>query len=295
MQYHFRHIVLVIGAANVLWSQNPSKENVEFEYGVMPNVGETNIEKYTLNLNLGKKFTKVGTIGFGVSYNAYDFMFNNASNVLDASAYENIHDLKLGVEYRYDINTSWSANLMFSPTISSSLSESISEEDLILSSWATLSKSWGNKNKQASLAFGVGYGPYFGKPQVIPIISFRKKINERWDYTLEVPRVNLSYRINERHEISSEGIFKGLFGNVSSEVDVPEVGSLQNTKLQYNSLDIGLKYKYRIQPNWTTVIKLGYSPWNQLTIFDEKNNKIYDFEASSSLFISMGLNYNLNK
>ncbi|MEW7291304.1 DUF6268 family outer membrane beta-barrel protein [Aquimarina sp. 2304DJ70-9] len=295
MQYHFRHIVLVIGAANVLWSQNPSKEIVGFEYGLMPNVGETSVEKYTVNFNFDKRLNESQTIGFGVSYNAYDFMFNTASIGLDASAYENIHDIRLRIHYKYAITASWSANLMFSPTISSSLSESLSEEDLILSSMATLSKSWGDKNKQASLAFGVGYGPYFGKPQVIPVILFRKKINARWSYILGVPRAMISYHRDDRHKVSAEANINGFFGNVSSGVDFPELGSLQNTKLQYNSLDMALKYKYRIQPNWTTVIKMGYSLWNQLKILDNGNNEIYDFGASSSPFISMGLKYNLNK
>ncbi|GAA4276377.1 DUF6268 family outer membrane beta-barrel protein [Aquimarina mytili] len=295
MQYHFRHIVLVIGAANVLWSQNPSKEIVGFEYGLIPNLGETSVEKYTVNFNLGKRLNKSQTIGFGVSYNAYNFMFNSTSNGFDASAYENIHDIMLKVYYKYAITTSWSANLMFSPTISSSLSESLSGEDLILSSIATLSKSWRNGDKRSLLVFGIGYGASLGKPQFIPVISFRKKINARWSYILGAPQTMISYHSNERHKISAEASINGFFGNVSSGVDFPEIGSLQNTKLQYNSLDMALQYKYRIQPNWTTIIKMGYSPWNQLKILDNGNNEIYDFGASSSLFISMGLKYNLNK
>ncbi len=295
MPCHFRHIVLVFGAANVLWSQNPGKEIAGFEYSVIPDIGETSIEKYSMNLNLDKKIDEKGVIGFGVSYDYYNFMFDNSSLDLDATAYERIHNIKASIFYKHFINTSWSANLVLSPSLSSSFDTSIDNEDFIINSSVTLSKSWTNRDKEALLTFGVDFGTTFGKPQLIPVISFKKNRAAKWSYALGFPQTRVHYTFDVRHRISADAGFNGLFGNVSSTVDFLGIGSLHDTKLQYNSMDTSLEYNYRIQPNWTTLIKVGYSPWNQLKILDKENNELYDITANGSMFISMGLKFNLNK
>ncbi|GAA4274507.1 DUF6268 family outer membrane beta-barrel protein [Aquimarina gracilis] len=295
MQRHFNFIILVFGTVNIIWSQNPNNELAGFEYITVPDLGDASVEKYSLSFNLGKKFKKRAVLGLGIFYDYHEFTYTNASLNFDTGPYVDFHTIKTKLFFKYFIDTSWSANVMFAPLLSSNFEESISSEDVILSSAITLSKSWKTKAGSALLTFGVGYGPAFGKPQLIPVVSFKSKIDETWSYSLGSPKTTINYRINPRHSVSAVVGFNGLFGNVSSTTNIPEIGLIDNTKLQYNSLDTGINYLYRIQPNWTTIVKLGYSPWNQLKILDNENNEIYDFEPNGSVFISMGLKYNLNK
>ncbi len=295
MQRHFNFIILMLGTIHTICGQNPNMEIGGFEYSIIPDLGDTSVEKYTLNLNLGKRFKKRGTFGVGVSYNYYDFMFNNASLDFDAHSYENIHTIRARFFFKYFINTTWSANVMFAPIVSSNFEGGLSHEDVIISSAVTLSKSWSNEKTSSLFTFGIGYGIALGEPQLIPIVSFRKKVNETWSYFLGIPRTKLNYHFDQRHTLSTEASLNGLFSNISSSINFQELGSFTDTKLQYNSLDTSLNYVYQIQPNWTTVVKIGYSPWNQLKILDNENNEIYDFEPDSSLFISIGLKFNLNK
>ncbi|WP_282079322.1 DUF6268 family outer membrane beta-barrel protein [Aquimarina algiphila] len=294
MQRCLKYIVLVFGVGNVLWAQNPDMEVAGFEYTVIPGLGEVGIEKYTANLNFGKKFNK-SVLGFGASYDSYNFMFNNAAIDFDTQSYETIHTIKTRLFYRYSINNSWFATVLFSPSLSSNLEGSLSSEDLIMSSAATVSKSWDNETKSSVLTFGISFGTAFGKPQFIPVISYQKMINTQWSYNLGIPRTKLNYSFDLRHKVSISASFKGLFGNISSTMNFKDLGNLTDTKLQYNALDTSVEYNYRIQPNWTTVIRIGYSPWNQLKILDKENKEIYDFEIDNTVFISMGLKFNLNK
>lgn len=285
---------MIFGTVGVMWGQSPSMEIAGFEYSIIPSVGETSIEKYTARLNFGKKFTK-GMLGFGVSYDNYNFLYNNASIGIDAEPYKDMHSVKARLFYKHFINDSWSANIMFSPGLSSNFEGSLSSEDLQINSAATVSKSWKNDNKSSLLTFGVGYGTAFGEPRIIPVVSFRKTINAKWSYGLGVPRTHVNYQLNSRHKFSAAASFSGFFGNASSTVDFMDIGSLNDTKLQYNALNTSIEHNFKIMPNWTTVIRLGYSPWNELKVLDNENNKIYDFEADSSISITMGLKFNLNK
>ncbi len=295
MQRHFNYFILVFGTMNIMYAQNPNMEIAGFEYSLIPDLGGLSVEKYSMNLNFGKRSKKRAMIGFGVSYDYYDFIFNNASLDFNIESYEKIHNVKTRMFFKYFISSTWSANLLFAPSLSSNLKGSLSNEDFILNSMVTLSKKWQNEKKMSLLNFGVGYGTSFGKPQFIPVVSFQKEIDANWSYSLGVPRTKINYQFYSRHTISGTASFNGLFGNASSVVDFQNSQTLTDTKLQYNSLDTSLDYVYRIQPNWTTVIKIGYSPWNQLKILDDENNEIYDFETNGSIFVSMGLKFNLNK
>ncbi len=286
---------MLSGIANTLWSQNPQGEIGGFEYSVVPDIGDTQIEKYATNLNFG---TKLGTgmVGLGVSYTLYDFFYKKDSFVdFNLAPYERIHNIRLRIFYRYMINESWSGNILFSPIISSNLTGSLSNEDLIINSILSVSKKWGNEENLSVLTFGLGFGTPFGEPQFFPAISFRKKINSSWSYILGIPETSINYTYRERHVFSGKATFEGLFGNVSSSIALPDSSLQTNTKLQYNSLNTGFQYNYRIQPNWTTTISLGYAPWNQLKILDNNNNELYDIGSDSSFYISMGLKFNLNK
>ena len=279
----------------IIWGQNPQGEIGGFEYSVIPDIGDTQVEKYATSINFGTKLGK-GVAGFGISYTFYDFLYKKDSFIdFNLAPYQNIHNIRFRMFYRYMINESWSGNIMFSPVISSNLEGNLSNDDLIISSILSVSKRWGNDDTFSVLTFGLGFGTPFGEPQFFPAISFRKKINANWSYVLGIPETRVNYTYRERHTFSGKATFNGLFGNASSSVLLPD-GSIQtNTKLQYNSLNTGFQYNYRIQPNWTTTISLGYAPWNQLKILDNNNDELYDIASDSSFYISMGLKFNLNK
>nr|WP_246615739.1 DUF6268 family outer membrane beta-barrel protein [Aquimarina litoralis] len=265
------------------------------EYGIIPNVGDTQIEKYAFNLNFGSQLGK-NVFGFGFSYTLYDFLFKKDSFIdLDLTDYEKIQDIQLRLFYRYKINDSWSGNIIFSPSLSSNFKGNISGNDLLINSIVSISKRWGNYKKQAILRFGLSFGTGLGRPQLLPAISFRKTINQNWSYSIGIPETGIDYNFRERNTISIKATFDSLYGNASSSVTFPDSGSLTNTKLLYTSLNTGFQYNYRIQPNWTATINLGYTPWNQLRILDGDNNELYDIGSESSGYISMGLKFNLNK
>ncbi len=295
MKFYPVLIIAFLGIGNILFGQIPRGEIGSFEYSVIPEVGDTQIETYKTNLNFG---TKIGNsmLLFGLSYSFYDFFYKKDSLIdFDLSPYEKIHIVQLRFLYRYKISDSWFGNIMFSPSLSSNFKGTISKNDLIINTIATVSKKWGDDVNFSILTFGAGFGTPFGEPQVFPAISFRKKINKNWIYSLGIPETAVNYIHKERHTFSAKANFNGVFANSSSPTTLPDTSMQTNTKLQYNSLNTGFQYNYRIQPNWTTTINIGYSPWNRLRVLDSNNDELFDIGASSSFYISMGLKFNLNK
>ncbi|MDY8136140.1 DUF6268 family outer membrane beta-barrel protein [Aquimarina sp. 2201CG5-10] len=292
MRSYIITMFLTVGITHIVWSQAPDREPFGIEYTMVPDIGDVSMQQYNAQAAIGKRLGK-GMIGFGVNYTHSNFTFNNATTNFDTSSYETFHTIRGNLFYRRALGNSWSGNLVVSPVLSSNFESGISSEDFFINAIASVSKRWRKDESLATLTMGLGYGTMLGKPRFIPVISYRKKINDQWSYGLGAPKTNVQYQLNPKNEFVAFAGFNGLFANNSSSVTFSNTESLTDTKIQYNSLNLGLEHHFKIQPNWTTLIRLGYSPWNQLRILDNDFNEVYEFETNGSLFISMGLRFNL--
>ncbi|MGB5817948.1 MAG: DUF6268 family outer membrane beta-barrel protein [Saonia sp.] len=277
------------------WCQMPDPGELgRFEYSMVPSLGDTDLRQYGMHLTGGKKL-KSGMVGLGLSYTKHEFSFFNTFQTFDESLYENIHTVRASFFYRRILNDSWSMNIGATPTLSGNFKNNVSSDDLVFNVRAMVSKKWKSETGFSVLSFGIGYGTFFGEPQILPAFSFRKIVNRTWSYFLGIPTTGVNYNFNERHSIRARGAFSGLYANNSATTPFEGIGNLTNTKIRYNGADLGLEHHYRIQPNFTTVIRMGYLLGNRLEILDEANDLLYDFEPNGSAYVSIGLKFNINK
>lgn len=277
------------------WSQiQEPLELGRFEYSILPDLGDTDLRRYSLNVTGGKQI-KSGSIGLGLAYSLNDFTFFNASRTFDKSLYGEIHTISTNIFYKHNVNSSWSLNISVAPTLSSNFKNGLNNEDFVFNTSVTASKRWETDSGFSVLSFGILYGTILGEPQFLPAVSFRKIVNEKWGYHLGIPLTGVHYTIDERHSFLARASFSGLYGNNSENTTFMGIGDFTNTKLSYRGVDLGLEHNYRIQPNLTTVIRIGYVLADRLEVLDEDNNLLYDFEPNNSVYLTMGLKFNLNK
>ncbi|MEL6811837.1 MAG: DUF6268 family outer membrane beta-barrel protein [Bacteroidota bacterium] len=269
-------------------------ELASFNYGLVPDLGTTQIENYTVGLGFGIPMKK-GVIGSSIRYDYYHFRFNERVNPFDISDFEKMHSIGLSAFYLHPLSSTCNLMISAGPALMSNFQNGITSDDLILSGRAVAIKRWGGQEKNAALMFGAAYGILFGAPNVFPIISFRKKVNDRWSYSLGLPQTGATYRINERNQVSILISPDSYFGNNSSEVSLDNFETLSTTKLQYLSVRTGLEHRYQLQPNITIVTKAGLVPFGDLEVRDVNNNVLYEFETDSSPYISTGLSFNINR
>ncbi|WP_344925472.1 DUF6268 family outer membrane beta-barrel protein [Aquimarina addita] len=285
---------MIFSTVNIGLGQDVGQELFGFDYSTIQGIGDTSIEKYSIDTYLDTDYKKTN-IGFGFIYDNYNFLFTNAPFYTGSELYTDLHTIGAKLSYTYLVNDTWSANLFVLPMISSDLEQKITNEDIVINAKATVTKKWGSGMNSSSLLLGIGYDTTFGVPQLIPLISYQKRINLQWEYILGFPETYINFHHNTRHIISAATAITGLYGNLSSPFYDEDIRMISNTKLTYKTAATSLEYKYRIQPHWTTVVKAGYSFYNELAILDKDHTTIYDFNTDSSFFITMGLKFNLNK
>ncbi len=233
-------------------------------------------------------------VGFGLSYSKYDFSFFNTPDASAFSSFEQMHALRPTLLIGKKLDSNWTLNAAFSPVISSNFKNGIKREDILAGGRLTVSKRWKSQNGFALFTFGLAYGTLLGEPQIIPLLSFTKKINSSFSYFLGIPATGVKYHINERHSFKLRAAVSGLYANNAQEISFNGFEEVTNTKLLYNALDVALEHRYRIQPNLTTVARLGFVPTSQLEIRGPGQELIYDFLPKSTAYFTMGLSFNLN-
>ncbi len=259
------------------------------EYGVFPELGNTEVNYFGANFNFGKPIGK-GVLGLGLRYQNFDFSFDEATNQLDFSSYENAHAIRFNLFYRLRLKNSWSVLASLGPSLMSNFEGGINSEDFVANAILLLSKRWGDQKRNSSLSFGVFYGTQFGEPTIFPALSFRQQLNEKWSYSIGLPVTGISYQINERSRISFRAQPQGIFANNSSEVMVNN-DLLTNTKLQFNGFGLGLVYRHRLAKFLVVEANGGFLPVSNLKILDTDNEEIYDFDPGSGAYFNLGLRF----
>ncbi|WP_425235618.1 DUF6268 family outer membrane beta-barrel protein [Ulvibacterium sp.] len=286
--------MIITAHRNPIYCQEPQNHfEGLFEYGLIPSLGDTNLEKYVFSLNAIKNLNS-GKLQLGLDYLAHTFSFYNSSAAIGTDSYDKTHTIQPEIGYYQNLGSNWAISVSLDPTLSSNFKNGPSSEDFIFNWSASFSKKWENGDFPLSLALGLGRGTFFGEPTLFPLLSLEGKIADKWKYILGFPYTEVTYIINEKHSLSSKAIMSGIYANNSETVSVNGLENLEHTKLAYSGIDLGLEYNYYMSSGFITIVRAGFSMANSLEIMDSEDNPILDLGADSSPYIVMGLKYSLN-
>ncbi|WP_299529806.1 DUF6268 family outer membrane beta-barrel protein [Ulvibacterium sp.] len=275
--------------------QNPGEvELAGIDYGYLPDLGGTEIHNYNINLNLAKPVGK-SIIGLGLTYRYFDFTFDESTNILDLSTYENMHVIRTNLLFVRPLRKDWTLLVSAGPTLMSNFANGVSSEDIVVNALGAVNKRWGDFERNTVLMLGVLYGTQFGEPRVLPALLLRQKLNRHWSYSFGLPITGINYRINDRHRISALVSPEGLFGNNSNAIAVDGNRILTDTKIQFNGINARLLYRYRFTKNLAFVAEGGFLPAATLRIVDNDNNEIFDLEPGSGTYFKFGIRFALKR
>jgi len=211
---------------------------------------------------------------------------------LVTDAFEEVHFLTGGVFYRYDFQKRWNLGITFSPVISSTLDTGLSGADFQYGGNAFIQKSWVTNDKVTALKLGVGYGSVLGRPNFYPILSFMTTFNEM-SFELGFPESSITYDITTRHNLRLDAKYMGSYANISNGLPIGQE-VYENSKLEYDAIAVSIEHKYRLQPNFTSVLRIGYLLDNNLQLLSESEQQLNEFSTTESIYFSMGLILNFN-
>ncbi|MET1260628.1 DUF6268 family outer membrane beta-barrel protein [Flagellimonas sp. DF-77] len=263
---------------------------IKLDYGIMPDIGDTEITTYGLQLNFGKPLKK-GALAFSLGYRHYDFDFNRSTNTIDLEPFEAMEVVRANVSWIGELGTSTRFVLSAGTALMSNLEDGLSSDDFVFNALAGIIKQWPNSR----LLVGVAYGTQFGEPTLLPAISFSQTLGPKWQYSIGLPQTGISFRPNDRSWLALLASPQGIYGNNSGTIRAEGNQVLTNSKIQFNGLNTRLFYQYRFTEQLAFFIEGGMLPISVLRISDSEGNELLDLEPNNGAYANIGLKLVLSK
>lgn len=235
---------------------------------------------------------KNGFLRNSVNFNYFKTNFEDDIS-FNTTDLEQVYGINYGLMYTHNLSDKWGLNLRGGVSLTSNLTDKISGDDLQFIGGVTAVKRGGTFDKPSKFVFGLGYATITGKPRVIPLVSFTKRINDKFSYGIGFPRTYALYKVNEKSTLKGMLWMNGYYSNLSDPVDIGY--NVDAEKSSFSAIALGLDYSYRLNKLWSIVFKGGYSLKSKYDLLDSENEIIYNFDSSAKPYFSTGVKINLNR
>ncbi|WP_423818016.1 DUF6268 family outer membrane beta-barrel protein [Salinimicrobium sp. TIG7-5_MAKvit] len=284
-------LILFFGFGATTYGQF-QETGVEGNYNLYPagssDVGLNSIDvKGRFLLNFGKLKLQNET-----SFENYNFSypFETTFNTEDIENYKIFGNrIHLG----YSVSGNWDVHSYFKISLASNFQSGITSEDFLYTGGAYILKKGGSVANPSYFKIGAGYETYFGKPQIYPLVSYYKRLNEEFTAEIGFPKTEIFFTPNEKYSLSAKLDFTGTYLNLGE----PLQPNLQYTaeKTGLSSTVLSINYNYVLDDAWSFNIGGGYLLNSKYRLLDKNNNEVLQFEIAPRPIFSTGIKLNLEK
>ena len=279
-------IVLLLIGVNITYAQEVDGIYLNSEF--LPGTDVTGVTKLEAGLDFPLLNTSKEKLTFGGKIQSISYDFVDLDVPFETDEIESFKSFSFKLAYQRSLSENWALKLIAESQVSSNFDDNeIKSNDIFFNAMATLQKY--NTKNNTLLTFGAAYDIKYGLYYPIPVVSYTKRIDESWAYKIGFPDARVKYSISENHDFEGFATLNGFTGNINDGVDVHKIE--YNGTLRQTSYLLGLGYNISFLKNFKASLSGGYSLYNKLQIQDYNNDEVYDFDASNSFYLNLGVKY----
>ncbi len=293
--YHLK-IKFFIIACSVLFLQNTFAQLTDLarvEYSFIPkSKSEDQYTRLRFALNYPIKTKEDCYIVVGAEYNSI-FLNLEDDYPFDVENLDLVHIVDLNLGYTFKAKKNWRVAFNFNPRIASTLTQSITGDDFFLNGGVFFIKDekWNtNLKRPYSLILGLTYNATTGIPFPLPFINYSRDIDDKWGFSLGVPKSSLKYYINSKNSLQIFGSLDGYFANVQERF------TIDNQSVDRVSLSVlvgGLGYDYKFTKHLVWYLYSGYTFRLNNVLRDEKRNEVFKLDDLNAFYLRTGLKFKI--
>ncbi|CAL65492.1 conserved hypothetical protein, secreted [Christiangramia forsetii KT0803] len=145
------------------------------------------------------------------------------------------------------------------------------------------------------LILGLQYSTTTGFPFPLPIVNYYKRWDENWSFMAGIPKSNLKYYFNDKHEVQLFATLDGFFSNIQKNFDAtPEVQN--NPVAESMSMTIllsGLGYEFKLTDHLKFYLYGGHTIINDIRFRDADKNDVYTINDTNTFYARSGLKFTI--
>jgi hypothetical protein len=211
----------------------------------------------------------------------------------NTNALQRLHVIDLSLGYTFKCKNYWRLGLKINPRIASTLTRSLTSDDLFLNGGVFAIKDRTEATdikKPYRLILGLTYNTTAGVPFPLPFVSYYRRVNDKWSYSAGVPKSNLKYFFSESSILQVFAGLDGYFANIQQPM-------LVNDRF-VNSISLsvavgGLGYEYCFTKHLVAYSYIGYTFRLNNVLRNENRDEVFKLDDLNAFYLRTGLKFKI--
>ncbi|RAJ13202.1 DUF6268 family outer membrane beta-barrel protein [Olleya aquimaris] len=203
----------------------------------------------------------------------------------------NIIDFNIG--YTFKLNQHWRTGVRLTPRIASTLTDKITKEDVYLNGGVFFIKDRRDATdikRPYRIILGLTYNTTTGIPFPLPFVSYFREVNEKWSFSLGVPKSNLKYTLGPKSSVQTFVGLDGYFAHLQKPTSV--LGrQVDNVSLSIAIAGLGYEYDFTKHLVWYNYI--GYTLRMNNVLRNKDREDIYTLDNVNAFYLRTGIKFKI--
>lgn len=280
----------------LLWMsqmQSQLTDLARLEYSFIPkNSSNDEYARVRLLLNYPFELKEDTYLVLGAEYNRV-FLNLRDDYPFDTELVERIHVVDFNIAYTFKMSKDWRFGAKLTPRLASTLTDQITSDDLFLNAAVFFVK---DRTKSTSLKrpyrliVGLTYNTTVGLPFPLPLVSYYRRINEKWTFSAGVPKSNIRYFFNPKNNLQAFAALDGYFAHLQRPTSV-NGRSVDNISLSVAVLGFG--YEYLFTKNLVFYIYNGYTLRLNNVLRNDNRDNIFTLDNLNTYYLRTGIKFKI--
>ena len=204
-----------------------------------------------------------------------------------------LHVIDFSLGYTFKTSENWRLGLKITPRIASTLTSKLTSDDMFLNGGVFAIKDRTDAkdiDKPYRLVVGLTYNSTTGVPFPLPFVSYFRRVNEKWSYSIGVPKSNVKYFFSEKSILQTFAGLDGYFANIQNPITV-------NQQVADNiSLSVaigGLGYEYCFTKHLIAYSYIGYTFLLSNHLRDDNRDNVYKLNDLNAFYFRSGIKFKI--
>ncbi|WP_299128992.1 DUF6268 family outer membrane beta-barrel protein [uncultured Winogradskyella sp.] len=284
-------IIVILFCAQFAEAQLTDLARLEYSY-IPSKSSEDQYTRLRLSLNYPIETKEDCYFIVGAEYNRIILNLNDRYP-FDTSLLNSITIIDLNFAYTFKTSEKWRLGFKFSPRIASSLTTKITGDDFFLNggAFAINDRTKDESSKRPyRLIMGLTFNASTGLPFPLPFVSYYRRPNEKWAFSVGVPKSNIKRFFDAKNTVQA---FVGLDGYFAHLQEPSLVNGRQVDNISLSVIVGGLGYEYLFTKHLVAYAYTGYTFRLNNVLRDGDRNEVFKLNDLNSFYLRTGIKFKI--
>lgn len=231
----------------------------------------------------------------GIEYENINFKYEDLAPFEKGTELDRYQSFTLNLGYTYKMNPDWRFAAQGGLMVASNFEKgTIIKDDLLYigSFFFIKDKGEDEVEKPWRWILGLHYSTTSGMPFPLPVVNYYREFHPNWSYMVGVPKSNLKYHINPKHELQAFVTLDGFYANIQ------ENRMFKNSDRVAENISMtivlgGVGYEYNFTKHLVYYLYAGHTLMNDIRLRNDDKEDVLEVNKVNTFYARSGLKFKI--